>query len=76
MECAQLGPSADALAAAWLARENSPRIHALPALRPPAHPDVLVWLERNVRAPVDGWWIDRAVFAPAKRLYLRQRRQD
>ena len=45
-------------------------------LRPPAHPDVLVWLERNVRAPVDGWWIDRAVFSPAKRLYLRQRRQD
>jgi hypothetical protein len=31
----------------------------------------LVWLDRNVRAPLEGSAIEHWLFAPAKSLYLR-----
>ena len=36
----------------------------------------LVWLERNVRRPLEGSWPDRVLFTPAKRAYCQLRRQD
>lgn len=36
----------------------------------------LVWLEVNVRKPLEGSLIDKAVFTPAKQLYLDTRKQS
>jgi hypothetical protein len=36
----------------------------------PAAPAVLLWLDRHVRAPLEGQAVDRWVFTPAKNLYL------
>jgi hypothetical protein len=37
----------------------------------PAAPSALVWLDRHVRAPLEGSAIERWLLAPAKDLYLR-----
>ena len=41
----------------------------------PLH-SVLVWLETNIRKPVEGSLIDRALFAPVKEAYLGLRKQS
>ena len=34
------------------------------------HPILLRMLDRYVRQPVDGTWVDKYVFSPPKKLYL------
>lgn len=34
------------------------------------HPILLRILDRYVRQPVDGTWVDKYVFSPSKKLYL------
>lgn len=36
----------------------------------------LVWLERNVRRPLENSWPDRVFFAPSKRAYTALRHHD
>ena len=38
--------------------------------------DVLVWLECNVRKPVEGSWFDLYLALPAKKTYCALRRQN
>ena len=37
---------------------------------------VLVWLENNVRKPLEGTWFDRWVATPAKEFYVTAKRLE
>lgn len=43
---------------------------------PPALHTVLSWLDRNVRRPCEGSFIDRTVFSPVKEAYVVARKQS
>ena len=42
----------------------------------PSLHSALVWLEVNVRQPLEGSLIDKTIFTPAKQLYLETRKQS